>query len=131
MGDVMHATTTILLISIAAFFAGCAAHPDPIIDMKGVDQEEFDQDWAECETYTDEVLVASGVAKGAGLGAVIGAAAGAIDGDHGRHGHHSDTADGAAYGGLWGGVESGLDADREKQQIFKRCMSGRGYRVLN
>ena len=125
MGDVMHATTTILLISIAAIFAGCAAHPDPIIDMKGVDREEFDQDWAECETYTDEILMSRGVAKGAGLGAAVGAVAGAIGGDS------SDVAEGAAYGGVYGGVESGLDADREKQQVFKRCMRGRGYRVLN
>ena len=125
MGNVMRTTTTILLTFLTAFVAGCAAHPDPIIDMKGVDQEEFDQDWVECEAYTDEVLVSRGVAKGAGLGAAIGAAAGAIGG------HSSDVAEGAAYGGLYGGVESGLDADREKQYVFKRCMIGRGYRVLN
>jgi len=125
MGDVMRTTTTILLACVVAFVAGCAAHPDPIIDMQGVDQEEFDRDWVECESYTDEVLISRGVAKGAGLGAAIGAVAGAIGGNS------SDVAEGAAYGGVYGGTESGLDADREKQQVFKRCMSGRGYRVLN
>jgi hypothetical protein len=125
MGDVMRATTTILLICIVVFVAACAAHPDPIVDMKGVDREEFDQDWAECESYTDEVLVSRGVAKGAALGAAIGAVAGAIGGNS------SDVAEGAAYGGVYGGTGSGLDADREKQQVFKRCMRGRGYRVLN
>jgi len=125
MGDVMRTTTTILLTFLMAVVAGCAAHPDPIIDMKGVDQDEFDQDWAECESYTDEVLVSRGITKGAGLGAAIGAAAGAIGGNS------SDVAEGAAFGGLYGGVESGLDADREKQYVFKRCMSGRGYYVLN
>ena len=121
----MRMTTTILLAFFLALVAGCAAHPDPIIDMKGVDQDEFDRDWTECEAYTDEVLVSRGVAKGAGLGAVIGAAVGAIGGNS------SDVAEGAAVGGLYGGAESGLDADREKQYVFKRCMSGRGYRVLN
>jgi len=125
MGDVMRAITTILLTCIVAIVAGCAAHPDPIVDMKGVDQEEFDQDWAECESYTDEILVSRGVAKGAGLGAAIGAVAGAIGGNS------SDVAQGAAYGGVYGGTGSGLEADREKQEVFKRCMRGRGYRVLN
>ena len=38
---------------------------------------------------------------------------------------------GAGYGAIYGGTRSGLDADREKQMVFKRCMRGRGYRVLN
>jgi len=122
----MDAIKSLILGITVTAIAGCAAHPDPIIDMKGVDQEEFDQDWAECETYTDEVVMAKGVAKGAGLGAAIGAAAGAIGG-----GNSSDIGESAAIGGLWGGTESGLDADREKQLVFKRCMIGRGYRVLN
>ena len=58
----------------------------------------------------------------ADLGAVVGAAAGAI---------HGDAGEGAASGALYGGTRSGLDADREKQQVFKRCLRGRGYRVLN
>ena len=52
----------------------------------------------------------------------MGAAAGAVGGDAG---------DGAAYGAIAGGTRSGLAADREKQQVFKRCLRGRGYRVLN
>ena len=103
--------------------AGCAAHPDPIIDMQGVnDMERFDRDWQDCESYTDEIAIEKGVAKGAALGTVVGAATGAIDGDAGE---------GAGYGAIYGGTRSGLDADREKQKVFKRCMRGRGYRVLN
>jgi len=121
----MRMITAMLITAISGWLAGCAAHPDPIIDMKGVDQEEFARDWAECEAYSDEVSVTEGTAKGAGLGAVIGAAAGAIGGDSG------DAAEGAAYGGLYGGTGSGLDAKREQDRVFKRCMAGRGYRVLN
>jgi hypothetical protein len=121
----MRAMTLTLLVGASAWLAGCAAHPDPIIDMKGVDEEEFATDWAECEAYSEEVSVAKGTAKGAGLGAVIGAAAGAIGGDSG------DVAEGAAYGGLYGGTGSGLDAKRDKEYVFKRCMAGRGYNVLN
>jgi len=107
-----------MLIAITA----CAAHPDPIVDTKGVDPEKLAQDWAECEAYTDEILVSRGVGKGSAVGAVVGAAAGAI---------HGDVGEGAATGALYGGTRSGLDADREKQRVFKRCLLGRGYRVLN
>ncbi len=104
--------------------AGCAAHPDPIIDTKGVDPEIMATDWDECEAYTEEVSIAAGTAKGAGLGAAIGAAVGAIGGG-------DDLAEDAAYGAIYGGTDSGLQADRDKQEVFKRCMRGRGYRVLN
>jgi hypothetical protein len=125
MENVMDAIRILALIVAAAVASGCAAQPDPIIDMKGVDLDRYEEDWDECEAYTDEVLVARGVAKGAGLGATIGAVAGAIGGNS------TDVAEGAAYGGLYGGTRSGLDADQMQQDVFKRCMRGRGYRVLN
>jgi len=106
----------------AVLIVACAAHPDPIIDTKGVDPEALAQDWQECEAYSEQIQVEKGVAKGGAVGAVVGAAGGAIDGDAGK---------GAGYGAVYGGTRSGLDADREKQQVFKRCMRGRGYRVLN
>ena len=112
------------LLAGAICVAGCAAHPDPIIDTKGVDPEIMAADWDECEAYTEEVSIAAGTAKGAGLGAAIGAAVGAIGGGN-------DLAEDAAYGAVFGGTDSGLQADRDKQEVFKRCMRGRGYRVLN
>lgn len=102
--------------------AGCAAHPDPIIDTKGVDPDALAQDWQECEAYTEQIQTSKGVAKGSATGAVVGAIGGAIDGEAGK---------GAGYGALYGGTRSGLDADEEKQLVFKRCMRGRGYKVLN
>jgi len=115
----------ILVVSVLAItLSACAAHPDPIIDTKGVDPDALAQDWEECEAYTEEISVAQGVAKGAGLGAAIGAVVGSIDG-------RGDVAEDAAYGAVYGGTDSGLEADRDKQEVFKRCMRGRGYRVLN
>lgn len=117
-----HSARTLALAAVLAILAGCAANPEPIIDTKGEDPERLAQDMRECEAISYEVDVGTGVAKGAGLGGVVGAAAGAISGDVGS---------GAGWGALWGGTRSGLDADREKMQVFKRCMKGRGYRVLN
>jgi hypothetical protein len=102
--------------------SGCAAHRDPIIDQKGVDPDRLARDWQECEAYSNEVVIAEGIARGSGTGAAVGAVAGAIGGDVGES---------AAYGALYGGTRSGLDADREQQKVFKRCLTGRGYRVLN
>ena len=102
--------------------AGCSSHPDPIIDMKGVDPVAMQNDWDDCEIYSDQVIVASGAARGATGGAVAGAAGGAISGN---------AAEGAGYGAVWGATRSSIDGAREKEDVFKRCMRGRGYRVLN
>jgi hypothetical protein len=107
---------------MTAALIACAAHPDPIVDTKGVDPERLAKDWDECEAYTEEIIIAQGVAKGTAAGAVVGAASGAI---------YGNAARGAGNGAIYGGTRSGLDADREKQQVFKRCLRGRGYRVLN
>jgi hypothetical protein len=106
----------------AILASGCASHPDPIIDMKGVNEDTMAIDWEDCEAYSEQVIVAKGAAKGAAGGAVAGAAAGAIGGN-------ADA--GAGYGAIWGATRSSIDGDREKQQVFKRCMRGRGYKVLN
>ncbi len=118
----MNVTEKLIITATVICLAGCAAHPDPIIDTKGVDQEKLAQDWDDCEAYTEEIAIEKGVAKGAATGAVVGGMAGAIDGDAGQ---------GAGFGAIYGGTRSGLDADRQKQKVFKRCMRGRGYRVLN
>jgi hypothetical protein len=104
--------------------AGCAAHPDPIIDTKGVDPERLERDWDECEAYTEEIIIAKGVGKGAALGAGVGAATGAVS-------NRREVDEAAGLGAIYGATRSGLNADREKQRVFKNCMRGRGYRVLN
>jgi len=112
----------IIPLIVSAFVTGCASHPDPIIDTKGVNPVAMEQDWNECEAYSDQVMIGEGAAKGAAGGAVVGAATGAISGN---------VEQGAGYGAIWGATRSTLDGDREKQNVFKRCMRGRGYRVLN
>ena len=111
-----------VVLSLLLTISGCAAHPDPIVDMKGVNPGLLAQDWQDCESYSEQIEVSAGAAKGAGVGAGIGAVGGAINGHVGRS---------AANGALIGATRSGLDADREKQKVFKRCLRGRGYRVLN
>lgn len=118
----IHAKITIPVLLALVAVAACSSHPDPIIDTKGVDPLLMQADWDECEAYSEEVVVAKGVAKGAAGGAAVGGVAGAISGDAGE---------GAGYGAIWGATRSGIDGAREKEAVFKRCMRGRGYRVLN
>lgn len=102
---------------------GCASHPGPIVDTKGiVDMRQYEQDLAECEAYGEEVSVAEGTARGAAAGAAVGAVVGAISGN-------ADEA--AGYGAAAGGVKSGVRNQRTREEVVKRCMRGRGYRVLN
>mgnify|MGYP001813119529 FL=1 len=112
------------VVVLAALIAGCAARPVPIIDTKGVDPGRLAEDWDECEAYTEEIMVAKGIGKGATVGAAVGAATGAVS-------SRRDVGEAAGVGAIYGGTRSGLDADREKQKVFKNCMRGRGYRVLN
>ena len=119
----MRAKRLLFVAASTCVLAACAANPDPIIDTKGVDPDMLAQDWSECEQISKEVNVSEGVAKGAGVGAAVGTIAGAIG--------SGDKSEAAGFGALWGGTRSGLDAKREQSLVFKRCMKGRGYRVLN
>jgi hypothetical protein len=117
-----HVNLNLVILAVAVLIGACASHPEPIIDMKGVDAATMQADWGECESYANQVVIGKGAAKGAAGGAVVGAATGAISGD---------AQAGAGYGAIWGATRSTLEGDREKQMVFKRCMRGRGYRVLN
>ncbi len=120
----MNATKSrrVIGLEVVLAAAGCASHPGPIIDKRGVNMETYAQDLAECTEYADSVNVVEGTARGAAVGAVIGAAVGSISGR---------ADEGAGYGAASGGVRSGLQEQNTKENVIKRCISGRGYRVLN
>lgn len=116
------------LIACVVFIAGCTGFFDPsgvIVDLKGVDREQYEEDLADCRGYADEVPVAKHVGAAATAGAVVGAAVGAISGNS------TSTARGAGYGVVYGGVMNGASAVGEKRHVLRECMRGRGYRLLN
>ena len=122
----------ILMVSILAFvLMACASgrnmpgNSGVIVDTKGVDMSRFDQDLEECEVIAEQVPVGERAAGGAVAGAVLGGVLGAVVGN-------SDTAErGAGVGAVSGGARGASDGLNEKDQVIKRCMQGRGYRVLN
>lgn len=105
-----------------ALAGACSSHPEPIIDSRGVNEASMQRDWLECGAYADQVVVSKGMARGAAGGAAAGAVTGAISGEVGA---------GAGYGAIWGASRSAVSGARESETVFKRCMRGRGYRVLN
>ncbi|MCX2982001.1 glycine zipper family protein [Halieaceae bacterium IMCC14734] len=112
-------------VALALFLlalAGCQSHPQPIIDTKGVDMSRYESDLSDCQSYADQVRIEQGVAKGAVAGGAVGGATGAVLGDAGK---------GAGVGAISGAARSAQMGEREKSQVLKNCLRGRGYRVLN
>ena len=118
------------MFSVVALF-GCQTYT-PVIDPGSVNNSDrYYRDQAECraiakqgapgwkDTAKDTVV---GGAVGTGTGALIGAIAG-------------DAVKGLAYGAVIGGVAGGAkgvyDSEKGYEQIYRNCMVGRGYNVLN
>ena len=113
------------------FMAACSSNQrlpgqtGVIIDTKGVDMAAYQGDLGDCQAYADEVPVGEKVATGAVAGAVVGGVVGAVVGD-------SRTAERiAGVGAVSGALKGGGKGLSERDRVIKRCLQGRGYRVLN
>ena len=121
----------IFAAALALLILGCAQQPigtwsKPLVDMKGVDQAKFDQDYSECVAYAFQT---PGPGTGAATGAVAGALAGAlaariVDRDLNRGQFARIGAVTGAAGGAVGGAQN-------EANVVKNCLRGRGYNVLN
>lgn len=114
------------LISLTAFMlVGCAtrgADYVPLVDTKGKDLKMLQQDTAECQQFATQ---RAGAGSGAVAGAVVGGlllAALAPSGSRNL---------GARQGAIVGGATGAVHANDTQETIIKRCLSGRGYNVLN
>lgn len=120
-----------LVTALAIFLIGCAngyrygAPEEVIIDTLGVDPYQYEVDLADCKDYAAKIDVSNRTVEGAAEGAVVGAVLGAVVGN-------SNTSKrGAGAGAVLGGVKSNERARHEQQRVVKRCLQGRGYKVLN
>ena len=99
----------------ALWLGGCSSHPDPIIDTTGVNVTVYEEDLAVCKGFSQQVHIEYGMARGAAVGVIRG----------------RDIAEDTGVGAVLGSSRSGVQGAREKEQVVKRCMRYRGYRVLN
>ena len=93
----------------------------PIIDRKGVDLNLFAVDLKECNEYADQVSVGRSVLKGAAAGAAIG----------GLYEVVTREEEALEVGAITGGTKSAIASVNQKKKIVKKCLIGRGYRVLS
>ena len=110
------------LMAMLAALAACTTTDEIIIDKKGVDMARYEQDLAECRTYSEEVQTGQKVAKGAASGAVVGGLIGAITGDAGKA---------AGVGAVGGGARRANEGSQDEVRVVKNCLRGRGYKILN
>ena len=98
---------------------------EPIVDTKGVNMAQYEQDKAECTAFADQVQVTHKAAGHAAVGAAVGAAIGAA------LGNSSDAARGAGAGAATGALEGGDRGFQERERVVGNCLRNRGYAVLN
>jgi hypothetical protein len=105
---------------------------DPVVDPASIKNEnKYYRDNAECKAIAKDSKggagkVAKDTAIGAGVGAGTGALIGAIGGSVGK-----GLGVGAVVGGVAGGGRSVYKNHKDYDKVYKNCMRGRGYRVLN
>ena len=111
------------LLLLATLVSGCAS--DPIVDKRGVSEEKYQVDLAECRIYAEQVNTpAQGVEQGA-VGAVVGGAVGAILDDR-----HTSTGEAAAVGAVLGTTRGVSEGENRKERVLFNCLKARGYHVL-
>ena len=114
------------LILLTAVLAGCAtsgANYQPIVDRPGAN---YANDLRDCQAHATRVMGAAdsavaGAVAGAIFGALLGAAAG---------GNSQFRGQMAGVGAVSGGANAAAAAEGGQRGIITRCLSGRGYQVL-
>lgn len=110
--------------TLAALLMGCAgATYRPIVDTQGLDMNRYEADLQSCQQYAKQTTdgpnsAAIGAVAGAALGSVL---AGVVGGDRRAS---------ASIGAIEGGVLGGASGETSQRNIIRRCLAGRGYRVL-
>ena len=111
------------LVITGLLLNGCV-NQDVIVDRKGLDEQQFQKDLVECQTYTQQINTGVEALRHGAIGAVVGGAIGAIAGD-------SRTAEQfAGVGAVTGSVQGATHAEHRKVHVVNNCLRGRGYRVL-
>jgi len=107
---------------------GCAgANVRPLVDMKGVNDAAYEKDLQDCQTYAKEQSgMGETAAKGAGAGAIVGGLLGLVTG-----GNTTGIVQAAGAGAVIGAAGGAFTGNQGQEAVVKRCLSGRGYKVLN
>ena len=119
------ALVVVITSGCANGYRGYGGPKEIIIDTQGVDLDAYYDDLGDCEQYARNVDVGAETTEGAVAGAVLGGVLGAV------LGNSNSAQRSAGAGAVVGGVKGNQGARHEQERIVRRCLSGRGYRVLN
>lgn len=115
---------SLIITLITSLMVGCAntgANYRPIVDTKGVDLNRYEIDLRECQQYATQTMGAGeSAAAGALFGAILASAAGST----------YDKNSTARVGAVTGAAGAGAEGETNQRNIIRRCLSGRGYKVL-
>lgn len=120
----------LIAFGCALALSACARAPaEPVVDLQGKSEVNYQADLADCRAYAEKVDAGGNAAEGAAVGAVGGALFGALLGAI-VHAPAAGAAIGAASGGL-GGAGGGLEGSMiRKNVIMRNCLAHRGYTIL-
>ncbi len=117
---------------------GHAQNVNVVVDMEGVDKNQYYDDLEACQSTGGQVEYnepeRESVAGNAARVAVVGATAGAISGGSGSKGAKKGAAVGVAASATRNARNrrsAQTSTKNETEQVVKNCMRGRGYNVLN
>ena len=114
------------LIVAVVLLTGCAgANYRPLVDMQGVDGSRYESDLNACQGYAGQV---AGAGTQAAVGAAIGAGLSALLAAAGGRGYDRNAS--ARVGAVAGAATGAGSGETDQRNVVRRCMSQRGYRVL-
>lgn len=117
----------------ALFLSGCAYNQSPVVDMQGVNEIQYQEDFAYCEHYAANLDKDEAINVGATNGAAVGAGTGAIAGafEDGLPGAAAGALIGAIVGGVSGATESSLISTEQQALVLRNCLQHKGYKVYD
>jgi outer membrane lipoprotein SlyB len=116
---------TVVMIATQVGCANTGANYRPIVDTQGVDLNRYEVDLRECQQYATQTMSAG---QSAAAGAVAGALFGAILAS--AAGSRYDKNSTARVGAVSGAAGAGAEGETNQRNIIRRCLAGRGYKVL-
>ncbi|EHZ2593042.1 TPA: glycine zipper family protein [Vibrio parahaemolyticus] len=123
----------LLLVVLSSSLAACAYNQKPVVDMTNVDQAQYEQDFAYCQSYAEKVdkteAAKSEATNGAMTGALIGAAAGALE--DGIGGAAVGAVAGSAVGAGAGALGGANDSTKTQAFVLRKCLQNKGYTVYD
>lgn len=116
-----------IVLSSIFLLSACAETYTPVVDMKGVDGQKYQQDLYECRQYASQIDIVGSVSADSALAAAGGVA---TNESLGKLSNNPGTS--ASLGTDQNGFSHSNGAQNGPRQItiINNCLMGRGYRIL-